>query len=641
MQKLGLLALAISAAAWVNSASAEPGQDGLDLMTELNRSAVSSGVRPGARASELSKRIYLYHYFMDDPFDAVTDSRSELSLLNQDVLMTIPASLMNMNMLQYASAMLTDRSLGDTAGMGNTWFMLASKAAEANQWSDASQMVDKALSDSAMLGLPQYQEALFIKVTALANSNLIEAAQQSLDLMDKGDSWYRFAKFNLMLAMMKKEVSSEKLADFLADIIDAGYDDYEQRSLQDRFLVTAGKYELKNKRYASAITYLRRISKNSAVTAEGLLQYGWALSKQWQYDQALQPWRVLQENYPLVNPSVMESFMSTAYVAELMQGGIKSLYVYEYAENGMVKALDELGNLDNEELLNNWIQGWEHQLGPIGPGWMNADLHMLAKDKVSRSLAGLLSDARFLQEQRNLQDLIFMQKWVAEQKTRLDAARQKLQQDTQNFHQQNQDEQIATATVRLAELRETIAVGENELKQQKIARFGSPSPEERAMLERLQQLSAESAEVAPDHLTLKNRIALLIGVQQWRIHEQEPERFWQQEKELRKLRDQAIVLDEQLAATTRMQEQMAGFYAATDSSLATIQSTYQKLEQLESQLGNLKTAQQQRVVSTAREHLDMLRNRLRDYLATTRLSIARLYDAELRRTQKEGEANAQ
>ena len=639
MQKLGLLALAVSAAAWASSATAESTEAGSDLVQQLNQAAVAAGVNATPREHALSKRIYLYHYFSGDQLAAMTDARSELSLLDPDVLGTVPDGLMDMGMESHAVAMLGDSGIANQSGTAITWFALSQRASERGRWLEARSLAERALAEPGLLTADQVQEALYIKVSAQAEANDVDAARTTLDSMTTGTLWASFARYNLMLAMMRKEISSEELAEFIQTDISTTPDDYNARSLRDRFLVTAGRYEIHQKRYPQAIAYLRNVSKDSSATADGLLQYGWALSKQWQYDQALQPWRVLQDNYPIVNLSVLESLMATAYVAELMQGGLKSLPVYDYAEKGMLAGLEQIERMDNDQLLLDWVKQWEKHpqaeaTGPVSD--LHPELERILDGRTSRALIELFSTEPFMTAQQQLQDIVAMQAWVAERKAHLQTLQRQAADNAVAFAEGQFAGEINGAAERLQTLDDSILGQVNYLRAESAKPFRFASAEEQADLDYLSQLMQETGTETEATAMLYSRLYLLSGIRKWQIHEQEPERRAQAEAALRNDRQQAKAMDAQLTAARTMHDQMNSFYANDEQHQASMAATYSKLEQLEQHLAQLHSDQQLRVVATAREHLDMLRSRLKDYLATTRLSIARLYDTELRRNAKTG-----
>ena len=639
MQKLGLLALAISAAAWASSATAESPEAGSDLVQQLNQAAVAAGVKATPREHALSKRIYLYHYFSGDQFAALTDSRADLSLLDADILGTVPDGLMDLGMQSHAIAMLGDNGIARQPGTAITWFALAQRASENDHWPEAFQLADRALSESGLLTPDQVQEAHYIQVTASAQQNQLDKAHSELDKMTAGTRWQSFARYNLMLAMMRQDVGSDELAEFIKNEISITPDDYNERSLRDRFLVTAGRYEMRQKHYPEAVHYLRNVSKNSSATPDGLLQYGWALSKQWQYDQALQPWRVLQDNYPIVNLSVLESLMATAYVAELMQGGIKSLHVYEYAEKGMLTGLEQIDRLNDDALLLAWIQQWEKRLPETSGNEDDAlhpALHNLQDDRTSRALISLFSTAPFITAQQQLQDVVAMQNWVTERKQYLQNLQTEASDNNSRFAEGALLTDINAATERLHELDNSILASVDTLRAEYRQPFRFATDSEKADIAHIESLILEAGTDTEASAREANRAMLLAGIAKWQVHEQEPERRAAAEADLRARQKQAKELNEQINAARTMQDQMASFYANTDSHLSSMAATYTKLEQLEQHLAQLRSEQEMRVVATAREHLDMLKSRLKDYLATTRLSIARLYDTELRRNAKTG-----
>lgn len=639
MQKLGLLALAVSAAAWASSATAESQEASSDLVQQLNQAAKAAGVKATPNEHALSKRIYLYHYLSGDQFAALTDSHTGLSLLDDDVLGTVPDSLMGLGMDSHAVAMMDDKGIAAKPGTAITWFALAQRASENDRWPEAAQLAGHALDESGLLTADQVQEAHYIRVTANAQQNQLGVARSELDSMTAGTRWQSFARYNLMLAMMRNKVDSAELAKFIQNEVSTTPDDYNARSLRDRFLVTAGRYEIRQKHYPEAISYLRNVSKDSSATADGLLQYGWALSKQWQYDQALQPWRVLQDNYPIVNLSVLESLMATAYVAELMQGGIKSLHVYEYAEKGMLNGLDQIETLNNDELLLAWVQQWAQGL-PTATDNSTTVLHPalqnLQDDRTSRALISLFSTTPFITAQQQLQDVVAMQNWVAERKAHLQQLQKKAGDNNNRFNEGTLLTDINAATDRLHELDTGILASVETLRNEYKQPIRFVTDDEKAEIAHIEALAVEAGTDSDTAVEQAEHARMLAGLVKWQIHEQEPERRAAAEADLRARQQQARALNEQIIAARTMYDQMASFYANTDSHLNSMAATYTKLEQLEQHLAQLRSEQEMRVVATAREHLDMLKSRLRNYLATTRLSIARLYDTELRRNAKTG-----
>ncbi|MDO6750189.1 hypothetical protein, partial [Gilvimarinus sp. 1_MG-2023] len=66
--------------------------------------------------------------------------------------------------------------------------------------------------------------------------------------------------------------------------------------------------------------------------------------------------------------------MATSYVAELMNGGVPSLPVYEYTEKRMTEALEQLDQLNNIDTLSQWVSHWEERQSSASDNILSPDL---------------------------------------------------------------------------------------------------------------------------------------------------------------------------------------------------------------------------------------------------------------------------
>ena len=631
MQKLGLFALALSASVLAEAAESPAAN------ASMRPPSVVSTEHPGQdiRNIELGKRVYFYKYLTENYMAALTAPDAELSLKETEVSMTLPVSFLNMGMDHYALGMINDPGLKQRGGLGNSWFVLAQRASERGEWEQAYDFASRAMEPRALLSAHSHQENRYILITGLAGTDQLNSAKAILEEMADSDRWYYYALYNIMLAEMRQGVSSDELAQRMRPVLKkmdvlAGYD----RALKDRFLLTAGRYELENKHYPVAVDYLRMVSSDGPLAAEALLQYGWALSRQWLYDQALQPWRILQDNFYHLDLNVLESLMATPYVAELLNGGIGSLNVYEYAERQMTSALYDIERLNDPETLNAWVNGWSSNpdLAKLTGNWLEPESELVSATETSRALESLLNTSEFLEAQQQLLDIDRIHQWAEQQKAHIREQEVWLESAQASASEGGRVNQLR---LRLADLRAVQARSKRWIETEESTPYPYADEDEMQALRHLDQLrqeiAAHSTADNTEYQALSRQASTLLGIQGWKVFKQVPERRWQTVKSYLELGKEVNAIAEQLAGLQQLEQQLQHHHTQMGSRKQRLNDMIGRLDELVNSLEPLRHRQQNHVVALAEEHLNMLDSRLKEYLATTRLSIARLYDNELRR----------
>ncbi|WP_221793026.1 hypothetical protein [Oceanobacter mangrovi] len=627
MRRQGILVLGLAAAVMTASASGDTGNGILDRL-----SATQPQPARGAELLdyELAKRVYFYRFMTGQPLDAISGSDSGQVLADDDVSYTLPEGFLDVGMEQFAAAMLADSRLNKMEGLGDSWLMLAKRASEQNHWSLAGQLVARALAPTAHLTAESVAEGHFIAATAAANQNQIESATEQLAQIDTDSDWSHFAAYNLMLAQMRKGLESAELLAWVDDYRWANPGTPDQIAFNDRLNLTAAKYELRNKRYDSAIELLRVISKDSPYTADALLQYGWTLSKRWQYDQALQPWRVLQENFEPLDVHVLESLMATSYIAELLQGSVESLPVYEYSERRLSKVLQRLGQLSQPELLQKWVTSWSGNLiaDDNNQQYLTATTGSLTASRLNRELEGLLSSSDFIEARQQLADIKLLQQWTATASSRLEKVQQQRLANQQSWADSSELDAMAE---QVTALQAKVEQQQLTIQQQQLALVPFANANENARLEKLATVHAAANGDTPLENQLRAQAEFLSGVQLWQAAKAVPARQWQQQKQLLQLQAQHRQLRNQLLSQRQLAVQNTEFMAETAEQDSYLSDYGSRLNDFRSSLDQLEQQQGQQVVAVAQQHLTNLTDRLKHYLATTRLAIARIYDQEFRR----------
>ena len=521
MHKLGLLALALSASvlADADSPSVEKASS-LFSSIDVAASAGSSGV--DKRDIELSKRVYFFKYLTDDYMTALTAPESESSLSQTEVLMTLPVSFLNMGMDKYALSVISDPMLEHRGGLGNSWFVLAQRSAERGDWEAAYDFASRAMEKNALLDPNSVQENRYILVTSLASRGLAEGARSVLAQMKEGDRWYFYSLYNVMQAEMRQGISSDDLAARMRPLRKletaiTGYDD----ALYDRFMLTAGRYELENRRYPEAVDYLRSISSDGPYAAPALLHYGWGMARQWLYDQALQPWRVLQDNFYHLDLSVLESLMATPYVAELMNGGMESMHVYEYAERNMTSAMYDIELLNNAETLGEWVEGWSGQgaNSALQGNWFESNPDLIGTSETAKALTSLLDTPEFSTAQMDLLATQKMLTWVDKQTAILEAYMEKLRTPADSFHNPAQAT-VSDVRLKLADMKAEQARFKRWIETEEVAPYPYANEEEMTLLRTLNAIKQETSPVEgqpEEYERLHHSSTVLLGIQTWNV----------------------------------------------------------------------------------------------------------------------------
>ena len=135
---------------------------------------------------------------------------------------------------------------------------------------------------------------------------------------------------------------------------------------------------------------------------------------------------------------------------------------------------------------------------------------------------------------------------------------------------------------------------------------------------------------------LHHSSTVLLGIQTWNVFKQAPVRRWETVKSYLVLGHSVNDVAEKLDNLIQLDSQVAKYEANADTRLQKMGAALVKLEDLGNRLEDLRERQKAAVVVMAERHLTMLNDRLKEYLAKTRLAIARLYDNELRRNANSG-----
>ena len=587
-----------------------------------------------AEQSLLPGRFY-YHYLnqqYQDAFNTLTTIRDTLSppaQANADLLET--TLLLALGMEDEALERFRMFSERGVPAPADAWFYLARRWFAAGFWQLSDEALVNAFNNAVPLNPAYRQEALFMQVSALIELDRTDEAARIISGMEDTGLWAGMARHNMLLGRIRQYApvfEIERLVEAAVYYLPAKG---EGADLRDRVRLLAGIYSLESGRFKEAERYLQDASLTSAYTAPALLQFGWARMEQFKYEQALQPWRVLQQQFEPWHPAVIESVLAVPYSLELMNATTQALRSYEHVEQRLQTMLDELSGLQQDKEILAWLNDWSaRQQG--GWGWSRHETNDPADSAMSRSLMALLADSAFQQQLSQLHDLQRMQSDLHRQQQEMRLWQDMLKQRREAFVRAD----AASRLQSLQQQRDALMIRVQALQlrwQEEDQRlFSYASGQDQVLLDHLdrvipritllQRINTPTRDLAP----YKERWRRARGVLLWRMYEQQPERRWESEQNFWQLQQELAALEEQLNNSQLALQWSGSRWEGLDPR---IDEQQKAAAQLLIQIGQLHARQEQELTKEIRTHLQQLHERLTHYQAQARLSIARLYDDAL------------
>ena len=413
----------------------------------------------------------------------------------------------------------------------------------------------------------------------------------------------------------------------------------EALAIRDKTLTALGYSFLQLGNYASAKAAFRDVRLDSNLANSALLGYGWAAASYHDYVLALKPWQALRRR-SLLEPAVQETLLAVPWAYEQLQAPRSALEAYRESEQiltdefGRIKQV--LAGLERETLTASLRNTTEiDALLGAGDGrerqsWLTLhEVDVLASD--SRYLQALLKRDALQDSAQQLRDLLRLQTLLNQWQRKLDIYQQlivdKRQLRVERATEIDQTQRLQQHQV-LRQQRDELAA-ELALIEQEHNAVALAGEETRALAERIARARDNAAALAGTGEVAANaaeRLAFYEGVVRWRAAEAFAENHW-------RARNTLAQLDAALAESAERSNRVATILA-TDPDLDAQAARITALQaRTDGQLVELNAAIDRdtaALLGTIRQTLEAHRNRLQDYLAQTRLSIARLYDEAYR-----------
>lgn len=592
--------------------------------------------KPLSSVADLRYGNSLYHYYLDDYLSAlsellVAESKGGIRGHGNNPEIMQGGLALGYQMERYASdifeRLLDENRSAETRDAA--WFYLAKLRYEREHWVRALEALER-LSKKPNPDL--LRDANALKINLFLKQDNIEQAVYLLKRARLPEDELPYFYFNIGSAYARKGeyLQAVNYYNFLRQDI---YQKEEYRTLYDKAMTGAGYSFLFLKNYVAAQSAFETVRLSSALSNRALLGYGWAAAEQGNYREALKPWLHLA-NSALVDENNQEALIAVPYAYEKLGSAGRALAGYQKAEASFAEEIEKINlvltSLESEELLQALqVQTQEQR------NWLDFAAEQQLSPRLTY-LVELFSRQQFRGSVQELQDLLAIRDKLQDWQRKIDFYSNMIVTRAGNRFQQNEFFQVEDLRERIANIREQRR--ELSRKIEDIASdknyFKLASEDLRPLIERVQrseknvEMLRESDPFIDEYEESTRRYR---GILLWEASESFGDNLWQLIKVLNQVNESSTRLQEvfdRVNLLTRTAPDLDPYQQRLDGAKQEISSLLVKIEALIHQNKRLLKWQ---VVS----RLEQQRDHLSDYLAQSRLSIARIYDKARQEQEQE------
>ena len=527
---------------------------------------------------------------------------------------------------------------------GDAWYFLAQRLFSSGEYERAEQSARNALSAVPAVSGRHDQELRAILVGSISEQDRVDEARDAMSGLRDKSIWAGYARYNLILAMIRQNYKSRVLEATVDEAIYYLPDTDEGVALRDRILLISGIAAMEREKHAMANRYFRDVTLESVFSPPALLHYGWNLLAEWRYEDAIQPWRILQRMYDEYHPAVVESYLAVPHTLELIDAVNQAVLAYERIEDSLSVMVDELKTVNQQASLGEWLGEWRNDNATENWGWQRQALSDLPDSQVTRFAQGLLDDEVFVSElavlhdldriqadlTRAARDMALWEQVLVERREHLVSLGGEAVLDALEDKQMDVLRGILSVQDRLLDEDEKVFAYASSADEARIERLRSVVP----AVTYLQKVATPTRELWP----YKERWRRMRGLQLWEIYEHQPQRKWDTERDHMILRSETDQLFKQLENTRTSLMWADSTWRGFPEQVTAIQG---RIAEAQARVTELQTAQEAHLTMLAQTHLTELDERLTLYLAQTRLALARLYDDSLQKNFGDDDYNGE
>lgn len=447
---------------------------------------------------------------------------------------------------------------------------------------------------------------------------------------DATDTWSAYARFNIGVAMIRKDQldNAAPLLDAVGQIAVPGEGPLaeEMAALRDKANLALGYALLKADRPAEAKRILQRVRLEGPQSNKALLGAGWADSATQDYDKALVPWLELRDR-DLLDAAVQESYLAIPYAYAQLEADNQAVEQYTLAVaafNAEAQRIDEsIAAIRGGRMLDAIA---ENDKGDqIGWFWQ---LQQLPDAPETRYLYHLLASNEFQEGLKNYRDLQFMQRNLSNWERTVTAFDDMIDTRRRAYQQRLPMLQHTLDTVDLDELesRKTdleARVAAAERNEDAVALATGRELGQWQSVERMNQVLDRADAGDPLVQEMREKTRLLRGTLLWDFTSSYKARLWKANKELREL---DVAYREARRRWVLVERAREDYPARTEEFAKRVAGLQPRLASLSARLGAAADAQNQYLAGVAVRELESQKQRLAAYALQARFALASIYD---------------
>lgn len=525
--------------------------------------------------------------------------------------------------------LISDKRLSfiPTEARSQAWFYLAKHFYNKGMWATALKAIRKI--KVAQVGPSIKDEYHFLALTLELFKGNQKKADQHVLAINPNSKWAAYGFLNLAVSYTERDVHIDKVEAVFEKALLLSANTSNPKALADRIHLMAGKFFFATGRGRSAIKHLKSVGLQSAYAPKALLTYGWALTEQWLYHDALQPWYMLKTNHSPLNQDVQETLIGIPFLLEKLNAKVMALGAFDYAVeqyDGIYSKLGESATRLNtgafiEPLLAQQIPDRWGAFAPVDLSLPDHPDQVYLKD--------VMSQGYFQGELKNLRDLHVMRSQLNEAMHELDAFTLTAQERKKEYKKIKSDKYVNKKRKHLKDLKsryKKLLVRINKAFKNPDG-SGLASDAEKQQLTRFSNINAAISRLKKDELfkdkEYQKRLKRVQGVLAWELSERYTARKKQVSTNLALLENRIKKTNTQLAAAEFAYKMAPKTFSGFEYKNNKLKTKYKK--QL-AKLEKVYRKQRERVGSIVKTDIKKRQERVMNYQLQARLAAARLFD---------------
>ncbi|MFT5593537.1 MAG: hypothetical protein ACI8SR_001918 [Oceanicoccus sp.] len=507
------------------------------------------------------------------------------------------------------------------------WFYMSKHFYNKGLWASALSAIRKV--KGTYLAPDLKDEYHFLSTTLELFKGQPEKADQHILAINPDSKWAVYAYMNLAVSYTERDIHISKVEAIFNKALLLAENADKPEALADKINLMAGQFFYATGRGRSAIKHLKSVSLDGAYTPKALLTYGWALTEQWQYHDALQPWYMLKTTHSPLNQDVQETLIAIPHLLEKLNAKVMALGAFDYATEQFDDIYRQLGESAKRLNSGEFIEPLMKQQVPDRWGAFESVDLSLPNHPDQVYLKEVMSQGYFQGELTNLRDLHVMRyqlQSAMEQLTALDATadarkaeylivKKEAQVSKQKAHLEGLQKRYKKLLSRINKaFKDPDGSGlASQSEKDQLASFTQVT----------QYINRVGARFPQNEQSYKDRLRRVEGVLKWTLSERYSERKRQVSQNLALLEEKIIQTKKQFDATQYAFQVAPKSFDGFKQKINKLNKTYQM--QL-TKLDKVYYQQREKVGSIVKIDIKKRQERVMDYQMQARLAAARLFD---------------